>query len=51
MVLSGHVSGAGHDVTVLDAIVEKLSAKAAEQRVMAIQPDVFIALSGAIAWG
>jgi len=49
LTLSGILSET-HEVMVLDAIVEDLSLPAGMERVLALQPDIIIALVGAASW-
>ena len=50
LALSGRALAAGHEVAVLDAVVEDLSPAAALKRVLAAAPDALVALTGAVSW-
>ncbi len=50
LAFSGRVAAAGHEVVLLDAIVEGLSPAAATDRIRRAAPDALVALTGAIAW-
>jgi anaerobic magnesium-protoporphyrin IX monomethyl ester cyclase len=50
LVLSGILYSTGHKLTLIDAIVEKLSFSFTAQRINALKPDVTIFLSGTTSW-
>jgi anaerobic magnesium-protoporphyrin IX monomethyl ester cyclase len=50
LALSGRAAAAGHEVAVLDAVVEGLSPAAAMDRVRRAAPNAVLALTGAVAW-
>ena len=50
LILSGIISSAGHKVSILDAIVERLDFIAVKKRIDSLDIDVIIFLSGSASW-
>jgi hypothetical protein len=50
LILSGTLSCAGHQVSVIDAIAERLDFAATEQRIGALDVDAIVFLSGTVSW-
>lgn len=50
LILSGTLSGAGHRLSIIDAIAEGLGFSAAEKRIDALDIDAIIFLSGTVSW-
>ncbi len=50
LILSGIISSAGHKVTVLDAIVQRLDFVTAKQRIDRLDIDAIVFLSGSTSW-
>lgn len=49
LILSGTIA-ARHEVSVLDALAERLSPESALQRIRGVDPDVVVLLCGAVSW-